>query len=142
MRKKTSGRGLLAFVLILAVLGGAAFFLLGARPVRAGDIRRDPQAFSGKVVKVTGTVVGGASVGGLLLNGGGGFFLLDDGTGQIGVTMKGPVPEKGKRVTVRGPVEVLASVSIPDAVLRGFGIMPGAGDGRLTAVVIRGESVR
>lgn len=138
MRRKRQGRGLIACVLVLAVLGGVAYLLLRTPPVTAGAVRRDPRAFSGRTVTVSGTVVGSASVVGTLLKavgGGGGIFLLDDGTGQIAVVTSGLAPQKGQRVRVTGEVQVLATLSLPDAWLKGFT------GGNLTAVVLRAKQV-
>lgn len=136
MQHKRKGRGLSCLLALVVVGGVAAYLFLTARPVRAGDIRRDPQAFSGREVTVVGTVSGSASLGGALMSafGGGGFFLLDDGTGQIGVTVTGPAPAKGERVRVRGKVEILASLSVPDAWAKALG-----NSGDLSAVVVKAE---
>lgn len=140
-RKK---RGFPLFFLLVAAALVAGYFVFWTHSVSAGDIRRDPRAYAGREVAVSGMVVGGASLGGTLfraLGGGGSFFLLDDGTGQIGVLGAGPAPAKGRRVTVRGKVEVLASVSIPNAWLKMLGVLP-EGGGELTAVVIRAAHLR
>ncbi|NLB97625.1 MAG: hypothetical protein GX785_18180 [Armatimonadetes bacterium] len=139
MRRKRRWRALYTLLLLVGGSGALAHFFLAARPVQAGDIRRDPQAFAGRHVTVTGTVLGSASLGGALMSafgGGAGFFLLDDGSGQIGVTVTGLPPAKGKRVRVRGRVEILASLSLPDSWTKVFG-----GAGELSAVVVRAEEL-
>ncbi|HHX40139.1 MAG TPA: hypothetical protein GX715_09260 [Armatimonadetes bacterium] len=137
MRRKRRWRALYTLLLLVGGSGALAHFFLADRPVQAGDIRRNPQAFAGQRVTVVGTVSGSASLGGALMSafgGGAGFFLLDDGSGRIGVTVAGLPPAKGKRVRVRGRVEILASLSIPDSWAKMFG-----GSGELSAVIVKAE---
>ncbi|MBI3948331.1 MAG: hypothetical protein HY321_20620 [Armatimonadetes bacterium] len=145
MAKQRRGRRVWAAAVVLVGAGAAAALFYLARPVSAGSIRRDPRAFEGRTVSLAGKVVGGASLGGALMSvfgGGKGAFLLDDGTGQIGVTMDGPAPRKGQRVVVRGRVALLATITIPDSWLRAAGV-PGnsPAGGEVTAAVVHAEQV-
>lgn len=143
--KQGSKKGIWAVAALVLLAGVVVVLFHSARPVSAGGIRRDPRAFEGRTVTLSGTVVGGVSLSGLLMQAAGGAkgaFLLDDGTGQIAVTVDGSVPLKGQRVVVRGQVQLLGYLGIPEAWLRALGVAANSpSSGEMTLVVIHAKRV-
>jgi len=70
-----------------------------------GDIKKDPRAFHGKEVTISGEVRTTINVLGL------GYYEVADDTGSIGVVTKGAVPKKGDKVRVTGEVDQAFAVA-------------------------------
>ena len=70
-----------------------------------GKIKKDPGAYHGKEVTVSGEVRNTIKVLGL------GYYEVVDGTGSIGVVTKGAVPKKGDTVRVTGEVDQAFAVA-------------------------------
>jgi hypothetical protein len=63
---------------------------------RIADLLKNPRAFEGKVVTVSGKVVDRGSI--ILVK----YFTLKDTTGQINVITKHILPEVGSKIRVKG----------------------------------------
>jgi hypothetical protein len=93
--------GILAMLLIALVIGGWVYGFFNRR-VSVGSINKDPTAFEGQHVIVTGKVTGRLALGSFSM------YYLGDGTGQIRVRgHDGSLPKVDETVTVRGTVNSL-----------------------------------
>ena len=96
-------------VRIAALIVIVAFNLLlsGCNSILSTPINKileNPRDYSGKTVKISGEVT---EVFGLVVVK---YFVLKDGTGEIIVVTKKPLPGKGTRVTVTGKVQEAFSI--------------------------------
>ncbi|RMH70418.1 MAG: hypothetical protein D6675_09530 [Gemmatimonadetes bacterium] len=75
----------------------------GNSQVRLRDIEKDPQAYTGRPVTISGTVVETFSI---PLTGKGLYKISDDSGGELWVNPQGRVLERGEHATVTGEIKI------------------------------------
>lgn len=69
-----------------------------------GSIQKDPRAYAGKSVTISGEVTEAQSL--VLVK----FFYVRDDSGEIAVVTQRPLPKKGAKIKVQGVVEEAFSI--------------------------------
>lgn len=105
--------GIVAMLLAAAIIAGWSYGFFNRR-VSIGSINKDPMAYEGQLVIVSGRVAGRLSIGSISL------YYLEDGTGKIRVQVReGSIPKMDEKVTVKGTVNSplkLGSLAIGTAI--------------------------
>ncbi len=102
MKKTSAGVGV---VIVLALIVAGLAYGFFNRRVSIGSINKDPMAFNGQLVIVSGKVAGRLSIGSFSM------YYLEDDTGKIRVRVHdGSLPGMNEKVTVKGTVSSLFKV--------------------------------
>lgn len=90
--------GIVVMLLAAGIVVGWSYGFFHRR-VSIGSINKDPLAFQGEVVTVSGRVAGRLAIGSFRM------YYLEDGTGKIRVRVQdGNLPKVDEKITVKGTV--------------------------------------
>ena len=94
---------LLALVITVALVGCGVF---GPPEAKIADVKSDPSTYSGKEIRVHGTVTNAIKIPFVATK----IYSVQDDTGEINVVTEGAVPVPGAEVEVTGMLDTIATV--------------------------------